>query len=399
MQARQQGGGEVKGRQTVRVETLRFNERNPRKITAAALQKLCESIRRDPEFMRLRPIVVDDENVVLGGNQRLRAIRELGMIEIPGDWVAKASDLTPEQRRRFVLVDNAPEGMAGSWDYEILGADFELPELEDLGFDRSLLDPAPNGNIDADPQVDRAAELAEQWGVKTGDLWALGEHRLLCGDSTKAEDVARVMGGEDPDGMIIDPPFDVHYEPWLIPESVRTVMVWARGETGLTWTSHRIERDGWGVSTLVFSGQARGWARPEWPCLVHEVVYVLRREVGNRKRGGRLRASPVKAYGLRVTEDDRPYSFYEGLASRRNDMSWAKNPATFAVWLCFLDKGELVYDPCAGSGASLMACEKSDNVWRGIEINPSWVALAIDRWQTETNRKAVRVNHATEVNE
>ena len=120
---------------TIDVSTLKSNPRNPRQITAAALQKLCESIERDPEFMALRPIVVDHDNMVLGGNQRLRAIMTLGMKEIPARWVVNAGDLTAEQRRRFIIVDNSPEGMTGSWDTEILGTEWTMPELADLGLE------------------------------------------------------------------------------------------------------------------------------------------------------------------------------------------------------------------------------------------------------------------------
>ena len=84
--------------------------------------------------MILRPIVTDADGSVLGGNQRLKAIQKLGMKEIPDSWVVQAADLTEEQKRRFVLVDNSPEGMAGGWDFDILMEDFDMPELGELGF-------------------------------------------------------------------------------------------------------------------------------------------------------------------------------------------------------------------------------------------------------------------------
>ena len=111
------------------------NPDNPRKISEEALERLKRSIERDPEFMRLRPIVVDADGMILGGNQRYRAICELGMDEIPDDWVVRAADLTEEQRRRFVLVDNAPEGLSGEWDLELLAADWADVELEELGLE------------------------------------------------------------------------------------------------------------------------------------------------------------------------------------------------------------------------------------------------------------------------
>ena len=115
------------------IDAIRPHPRNPRRIAQEALAKLCESIQRDPEFMRLRPIVVDAEGQILGGNQRWKACKALGFAELPDGWVVKADDLTDEQRRRFILVDNAPEGMAGGWDFDLLKTEWNLPELGDLG--------------------------------------------------------------------------------------------------------------------------------------------------------------------------------------------------------------------------------------------------------------------------
>ena len=119
----------------MKIDQIKPNPDNPRKIATEAMERLKESIRRDPEFMRLRPIVVDGAGMILGGNQRYAAIQSLGMTEIPDDWVARAEHLTDEQRRRFVIVDNGPEGMSGEWNLELLAADWGDVELEELGLD------------------------------------------------------------------------------------------------------------------------------------------------------------------------------------------------------------------------------------------------------------------------
>jgi len=134
----------------VKIKDIRPNEKNPRFITQDALKKLVDSIRRDPEFMRLRPIVVDPAGFILGGNQRYRAIVEMGLSEIPDEWVVSAADLTDEQRRRFILVDNAPEGMAGQWDFELLANEWDVPELEAIGFTQEMLGLAGFGEGDGD---------------------------------------------------------------------------------------------------------------------------------------------------------------------------------------------------------------------------------------------------------
>ncbi len=118
----------------VALSSLTPNESNPRRITEAAFKKLCASIKRDPKFMELRPIVVDEDGVIIGGNQRYRACLALGRQKVPEAWVKLAPNLTAKQRRRFILLDNSPEGMAGYWDYEILQDEYDLGELEEAGF-------------------------------------------------------------------------------------------------------------------------------------------------------------------------------------------------------------------------------------------------------------------------
>ena len=135
---------------------------NPRTIAPEAMERLKASIQRDPEFMRLRPIVVGADGIVIGGNQRLRACAELGIDPLPDGWVVRADSLTDEQRRRFILIDNAPEGMSGAWDVELLKMDWKLPELDDLGFEKLLAELT----IDAPPVEDRAG--ASPWD-RVGD--------------------------------------------------------------------------------------------------------------------------------------------------------------------------------------------------------------------------------------
>jgi ParB-like chromosome segregation protein Spo0J len=117
------------------INTLKMLDNNPRKITDDAIECLAESIKRDPEFLRLRPIIVDENMTVIGGNQRVKAILKLGMVDIPDEWVRVAKDLTEEQRRRFILIDNSPRGMSGEWDLEILQCEYELEELELVGIE------------------------------------------------------------------------------------------------------------------------------------------------------------------------------------------------------------------------------------------------------------------------
>jgi len=117
----------------VKTSKLKLNPSNPRKIQPDKLEKLCASITNFPQMMTLRPIVYDPVTMhVLGGNQRLAAIKKLGMKEIPDEWAIAATDLTPEQKKEFVLRDNV---QLGDWDFEILSAEFAEFDLSEMGMD------------------------------------------------------------------------------------------------------------------------------------------------------------------------------------------------------------------------------------------------------------------------
>jgi len=164
----------------IKLATLRPHDRNPRKISDDALAKLCASIERDPAFMELRPIVVDEANVIMGGNQRYAACLKLGKKEVPSSWVKVATGLTKEQRNRFILVDNAPEGMAGDWDLELLKMDWELPELSELGFSALLLEleciDRPEGDKAGASPWDRVGDAAEGIMFSFGNV----QRRVPC---------------------------------------------------------------------------------------------------------------------------------------------------------------------------------------------------------------------------
>jgi ParB-like chromosome segregation protein Spo0J len=114
---------------------IKPNPNNPRVIKDDAFEKLCNSIKEFPKMMALRPMVVDQDNVVLGGNMRLKALQHLGFKEVPDEWVRKASELTEEEKRRFIIADNVS---GGDWDWGVLQADWDLGELEDWGLDAEI---------------------------------------------------------------------------------------------------------------------------------------------------------------------------------------------------------------------------------------------------------------------
>ena len=185
----------------IKLSTLIPNPSNPRLIKDDKFHKLCENIKALPEGLKLRPIVVDENNVILGGNMRFKALRELGYKEVPDEWVASAKDLTPEQIKRFIITDNVGYG---EWDWDMVKADWDTKELDDWGLD--IPDFAVT-ELEAEEDEFDVPEGGIETDIVLGDLFEIGEHRLLCGDSTDSDAVARLMDGNKADMVFTDPPY------------------------------------------------------------------------------------------------------------------------------------------------------------------------------------------------
>jgi DNA modification methylase len=191
----------------IKLSDLKKNPNNPRLIKDDKFQKLVKSIENFPKMMELRPIIVNDQNIVLGGNMRLAALKELGYKEIPNEWVKKAKDLTPEQQNEFIVKDNVS---FGAWDWDILANEWDSEQLVDWGLD------VPNFEVDelleAEEDDFEIPEITHPITV-LGDLYEIGQHRLLCGDSTDSDQVAKLMNGEKADIAFTSPPYNAGTTP------------------------------------------------------------------------------------------------------------------------------------------------------------------------------------------
>ena len=178
------------------------NPNNPRIIKDHKFKKLVNSIEEFPEMLKLRPIVVNKQMEILGGNMRYKACKRVGLKEV---YIIKADNLTDKQIEEFIVKDNVG---FGEWDWDILANDWDVKELENWGlegfpFEEDVLEAEEDDYSEPDNmQVD----------VVLGDLIEIGEHRLLCGDSTDADQVAKLMNGEKADMVFTDPPYGVSYQ-------------------------------------------------------------------------------------------------------------------------------------------------------------------------------------------
>jgi DNA modification methylase len=188
----------------IKLSTIKSNPNNPRVCKDDKFAKLVNSIKEFPKMMELRPMVVNSDMVVLGGNMRLKALKEAGYKEVPDEWVKSAESLTEEEQRRFIIADNVG---FGEHDWDMLANEWDAVELEAWGLDIPSFETdevleAEEDDFDATPPAEPITVL--------GDLYEIGEHRLLCGDSTDSDQVAKLMNGSKADMVFTDPPYGMN---------------------------------------------------------------------------------------------------------------------------------------------------------------------------------------------
>ena len=186
----------------ISISKVKANPNNPRIIKDDKFEKLVKSIKEFPKMLELRPIVVNEDMIVLGGNMRLKACKEAGLKEIP---IIKASELTEEQQREFIIKDNVG---FGEWDWNDLANNWESEQLEEWGLDIPGFEAEV---LEAEEDDFAAPEGGIETDIVLGDLFEIGEHRLLCGDSTDSDQVAKLMNGQKADMVFTDPPYNVAF--------------------------------------------------------------------------------------------------------------------------------------------------------------------------------------------
>jgi len=185
----------------VSINAIKSNPNNPRVIRDDKFRKLVKSINEFPEMLELRPIVVNDDMVVLGGNMRLKACKEAGLSEVA---IIKASNLSEAQQAEFIIKDNVG---FGEWDWDMLANEYDEQDLKDWGLDLPVFESV--NELEAEEDDFEAPEGGIETNIVLGDLFEIGEHRLLCGDSTDSEQVAKLMNGQKADMVFTDPPYGI----------------------------------------------------------------------------------------------------------------------------------------------------------------------------------------------
>ena len=380
---------------------------NSRTHSDEQVAQIAASIR---EFGFTNPLLVDDEGGIIAGHGRLMAARKLGMDEVPA---LRLSHLTDAQKRAYVIADNKLALNAG-WDDELLA--LELGALRDAGYDleltgfdegelAALLDLSGElGGGDNLTDPDDAPDVLPDAFTQPGDVWVMGKHRLMCGDSTSLDAVGALCAGQAVDMWLTDPPYNVAYEgktkdalkiqndemgdeqfreflrdAYLAADSAMkpgaVFYIWHADSEGYNFRGAAKDA-GWKVrQCLIWQKQSMVMGRQDYHWKHEPCLY------GWKDGAGHLWASDRKQ--TTILEFDRP--------SRNGEPPTMKPVALFEYQLLNNTKGgDIVLDSFGGSGTTLIAAEKSGRIARLMELDPRYCDVIVRRWQAFTGKRAVR---------
>jgi DNA modification methylase len=369
--------------QKVKITQVKVNPNNPRLIKDDKFQKLVKSIKDFPEMLEIRPIVVNADMVVLGGNMRLKACKEAGLKEVS---IIVADNLTEDQQREFLIKDNVS---GGEWDWQLLANEWDVQQLDDWGLDL----PDFGGEQLEAVEDDFNEEPPENPITVLGDLYEIGEHRLLCGDSTQTDTFEKLMAGELADMVLTDPPYNVAYEGGtkekltIVNDSMgnddfynflydfysalttavkkgAAIYVWHASSEIVNFGKALVDAGWllkqqliWVKSSLVMGRQDYQWKHE--PCLYGWLDGGTHKWYADRKQ-------------TTVIEFDKP--------SRNGEHPTMKPVGLFAYQIENSSKqGDIVIDAFGGSGTTMVACEQLKRKARVIEFDPKYCDVIVRR--------------------
>jgi len=390
----------------VKISDLKEYDKNPRKIKKEQLDKLTAHINEDGYHQR---IIVNTDYTIIGGHQRKKALLQAGykpldVIEV----LMPERTLQQQELDRINVRDNLD---FGEFDFDILQEQFNLEELEEFGFDKEFLEtlePVIIPSIDED----EIEQLPANPVSKLGDVYILGNHRLMCGNSTNAEHVSKLLNGNNPILMVTDPPYGVNYEPeW-------------RKEAGLnnSQTMGKVlndDRYDWSDAYSLFTGDvAYIWHPSKYTHkfaehienngfdLINLIVWSKNRFV--LSRGNYHHQHEPLWYGVKKgtnhnwqgKRDQSTIWEIDNYAGGATDGEEQTGHGTQKPLECMLRPilnnskvGEGVYDPFGGSGTTLIAAQRSKRNCYMMELSPAYVDIIVQRWEKETGQKGILDNN------
>lgn len=419
--------------ESIKLTQLEVNTRNPRKISEKNLAKLVRSLLVLPKMMELRPIVVDDTFKPLGGNQRYKALTAISQMDINevkanlqesrdykkkssveqealldywGAWlrdptalIIRASDLTEDERREFVIKDNTS---FGDWATDMLAEDFDIEELEEWGLDDIEF---PKDEEDAAKEDDFTDEDAANAPTRCnpGDIWQLGDHLLMCGDSTHKGDVFALVGQEGiVDLFLTDPPYNVAYQGGtsdkltikndsmedaafrsfltdafcaadVVMKKGAAFYIWHADSEGLNFRM-AVRNAEWELKqTLIWNKNSLVLGRQDYQWKHEPCLYGWKSGAGHAWFSDRKQTT--------VIDFDRP---------KVNAEHPTMKPVGLFGYLIenSTKAGDLVLDLFGGSGTSIIACEQLGRKCCMMELDPRYCDVILARWEKLTENTA-----------
>ena len=370
--------------------------KNAKKHDKRQINNVAESIK---QYGFVQPIVIDRNGVIVIGHCRALAAKKLGMKEVPCVCV---DDLTPEQVNALRIVDN--KSNESEWDFDFLPDELAEIDLSAFDFDFGIEDEEEETEIveDESPEVDEENEPI----TKLGDIWQLGRHRLMCGDSTSIEDVEKLMAGQLADMLLTDPPYNVAYEgktkdrltiqnDSMDNDSFRQFLrdafssadavmkqgavfyIWHADSEGYNFRGACFDI-GWKVrQCLIWNKNSMVMGRQDYHWKHEPCLY------GWKEGASHLWASDRKQ--TTVIDYQRP--------TKADIHPTMKPVGLFDYQIKNNTKGgDIVLDLFNGSGTTIMACEQNGRVARCMELDPRYVDACVKRWENFTGEKAVLLN-------
>jgi DNA modification methylase len=356
------------------------------------MEQLMRSIAEDPELVHARPLIVNENYEVIAGNQRLRACVALGWKEVPCVVV----NWDEAKQKRAMIKDNVS---AGEWDWDLLANEWDAEELNEWGLEVPLEEEPVEGLTDED----EVPEVPEEPQTKPGDLWILGDHRLLCGDSTKADDVERLMDGNKADMAFTDPPYGVNYEGGHFHSG--DVNIKRKREKLANDGDDQIYTDVIPLIAAFCDGPCYTWFAGTKPLKLYQAVEALGQihslliwhktnaTYAAMNAQYKQRHEPClywkpKGSNLRWCGPSNEATIWEMKRDATNNFHPTQKPVELAERALKNHDAKSVLDFFLGSGSTLIAAEKTGRKCYGMELDPKYCDVIVKRWEDFTGKKA-----------
>jgi DNA modification methylase len=340
------------------------NPTNPRIIKDDKFKKLTKSIQEFPEMLELRPIVVDSNMVVLGGNMRLKACIAAGLKEVP---IIVADNLTEQQQAEFIIKDNVG---FGEWDWDLLANQWDVEALEDWGLEL----PFDNTPVLEAEEDDYEAPSEIQTDIVLGDLIEIGNHRLLCGDSTDSDAVARLMNNETVN-LLTDPPYGINANKQTLGSGKKQ---FHRGES---WDAEVPDF----FYILEFVEKAIIWGGN---------YFTNRLEPNNdwlcwHKKNDNLSFSEFELAWTNLGNNCRHLSHHWGKETKLHP---TMKPVKVIEWCIGMLDSKPILDIFCGSGSTMVAAHQLNRKCYGMELDPKYCQVIVDRMHKLDPSLEIKIN-------